>query len=724
MTSKNWFFSGLTEELKRRLWAAALSAMIFFFSFPVVMVYLTTVEFTDGSRIQQFSREALQLLSYRNAWTIFLMAVLAALLGVSGFSYLNSRQKVDFYHSLPIRREKLFAVQYTAGVLIAAVPYLVFALVSGAVAAAANAPAGEIFRTVLESWAFSMLSFLILYTTAVIAVMMTGNTVVALLGLIVFCAYVPAFLGLWESLAESCLDTFCDYELLAGWVPKTSPFAFYISGMTGELAAGKIFSRLAVWGILLLTALFLHKKRPSEAAGRAMAFPVSRPVIRILLVVECSVAGLLFFWVLGKGLGWAVFGLLAGGVISHCVIEIIYHFDFKKLFSHKLQMVLSLALAFGFFSLFYWDLTGYDRWIPDEGKLQSASVYPTGVDGWVDYGDLELTGTNISWIWTGNQEYISENMKLEDKALAAELARAWNNLPQEDTDGRQENVYVEFVMGGKTVKRRYKFPEDALLQALEKIYADPGYKEGRYPLLKMEPDQVKEVQLSVRGRETWLVRREAVPEEKLGGLLKAYQQDLREMTLEDTQAAPAAQIRFLDQLRLEAVEEGAASYAHGDVEYYPVYPSFSHTLEALQELGLSPKQQEDPEQIRQIHAEVQIPEDSPAIAGGKEDSLEMESWSYSYRQYEETDREMIRRISEEMIYAPYQRYQNLSQAENGIYLDVDFYAESAEEAEVLGDGDYIRTDQGEIYYTARYYLPAGELAEELTDRAIELSESE
>ena len=107
MTSKNWFFSGLTEELKRRLWAAALSAMIFFFSFPVVMVYLTTVEFTDGSRIQQFSREALQLLSYRNAWTIFLMAVLAALLGVSGFSYLNSRQKVDFYHSLPIRREKL-----------------------------------------------------------------------------------------------------------------------------------------------------------------------------------------------------------------------------------------------------------------------------------------------------------------------------------------------------------------------------------------------------------------------------------------------------------------------------------------------------------------------------------------------------------------------------------------------------------------------------------------
>ena len=31
MTSKNWFFKGMTEEIKRRLWAAALSAVIFFF---------------------------------------------------------------------------------------------------------------------------------------------------------------------------------------------------------------------------------------------------------------------------------------------------------------------------------------------------------------------------------------------------------------------------------------------------------------------------------------------------------------------------------------------------------------------------------------------------------------------------------------------------------------------------------------------------------------------
>ena len=293
MTSKNWFFKGMTEEIKRRLWAAALSAVIFFFSFPVVMVYLTTVAYvdTDINRKMRLASDALNILSYRNGWTGFLMAVLAVVLGISGFSYLNSRRKVDFYHSLPVRREKLFAVQYTTGILIAAVPYLVFVLTAAAIASAYGVSPADAFSTALKGWGFEMLSFLVLYTTAVIAVMMTGNTVVALLGFGVFNGFFPLFLGMWSGLAENCLDTFCNYDLMAGWVPRTSPLAFYISGFSEDMAAGKVISRLAVSAILLLIAVVLHKKRPSEAAGKAMAFSISQPVIGVLLVTEFSVAG-------------------------------------------------------------------------------------------------------------------------------------------------------------------------------------------------------------------------------------------------------------------------------------------------------------------------------------------------------------------------------------------------------------------------------------------------
>lgn len=32
---------------------------------------------------------------------------------------------------------------------------------------------------------------------------------------------------------------------------------------------------------------------------------------------------------------WTVFGLICGLLITSCLIEIIYHFDFKSLFAHK-----------------------------------------------------------------------------------------------------------------------------------------------------------------------------------------------------------------------------------------------------------------------------------------------------------------------------------------------------------------------------------------------------
>ena len=720
MTSKSWFFNGMTEEIKRRLWAAALSVLVFFFSLPVVMVYLTTVEYSGGDWTRQFGADAIKYLSYDNGWLVFLMAVLAALLGISGFAYLHSRRKVDFYHSLPIRREKLFAVQYVTGALIAAVPYLFFAVVSAAVAAVNGAPAGEVFSTALEGWAFLMLSFMILYTTAVIAVMMTGNTVVSVLGFLVFCACIPLFLGLWQSLAEICLDTFCDTNMMADWVPRTSPFAFYISGLNGDLSAGKIISRLAVWGILLLIALFLHKKRPSEAAGKAMAFSASQPVIRILLVTECSVAGLLFFWTLGNGLGWAVFGLLAGGVISHCVIEIIYHFDFKKLFSHRLQMGLSMALAFGFFALFYWDLTGYDAWIPDEGRLESAAVYAGNVDSWVDVGSFEEPGRKGAWSWTETREVILGRMELEDKNLARKLAESWQELSKSGEEELWQQVYVEYrLTDGRKVLRQYRFSDKALQEVFGDVYEDDGYKKGRYPLLDLNGEELREVQLSVRSNEILLGRQKAVPQEDLVRLLEAYQQDLMDLTLEDSEETPLAEIRFLDEQRLKAVENG--DYRYEDAEFYPVYPACQRTRALLQELGLYLEEKTDPDTIRSIQVEAYVPvnRDSGEESG---DVVLEESWDSQYYLYEETDREMIRRIAEEMIYRPYEGYRNLYEGGENVYLSVNFTADSAEEANARGDGDYTMTDR-EIYYTMQYYIPEGKLADELTRRAIELSES-
>ena len=54
----------------------------------------------------------------------------------------------------------------------------------------------------------------------------------------------------------------------------------------------------------------------------------------------------------------AVFGILCGTVICHCVVEIIYHFDFKKLFSDKLQLAGCIVVVMAVFCVFRYDRTG------------------------------------------------------------------------------------------------------------------------------------------------------------------------------------------------------------------------------------------------------------------------------------------------------------------------------------------------------------------------------
>ena len=60
-----------------------------------------------------------------NNYYALAVVLMAAICALTGFSYIYSRPKLDFYHSLPISRSRLFAVDYATGALCALVPYLV-----------------------------------------------------------------------------------------------------------------------------------------------------------------------------------------------------------------------------------------------------------------------------------------------------------------------------------------------------------------------------------------------------------------------------------------------------------------------------------------------------------------------------------------------------------------------------------------------------------------------
>ena len=126
MTSKNLFFKLMKEDLKRRVWAVALLSLGFFFFYPVVAAFTAgnIKDYMDYAKgLAEYEKNLVRLLSFNSGMTVFLMMAAALICGLSSFSFLNSKSKVDFYHGIPVRREMLFVANFSNGILMLAVPY-------------------------------------------------------------------------------------------------------------------------------------------------------------------------------------------------------------------------------------------------------------------------------------------------------------------------------------------------------------------------------------------------------------------------------------------------------------------------------------------------------------------------------------------------------------------------------------------------------------------------
>ena len=243
MKSGSLYFKLLREDLKRRVWAIALVFLAFFFSLPIGLAlsmenaantdyfiyngYRNFVQ--DGSLPDDlFQAKLLELktkvvlsdAAFGNGLIVFLLIVAAVVIGVSSFSYLHNRKKIDFYHSIPVRREILYSTQYTGGILIVGLCYLINLILMLGVALSYGVRLGSLIGPMAGGWALNMLYFLLMYAVVVVAMMMTGNMVVGLLGSGVFFFFLPAIMML---LAAYC-ETFFLTTARSMWSSEDSPF--------------------------------------------------------------------------------------------------------------------------------------------------------------------------------------------------------------------------------------------------------------------------------------------------------------------------------------------------------------------------------------------------------------------------------------------------------------------------------------------------------------------
>lgn len=612
MTSKNLFLKLQREDMKRRVWSVALSMLSFFLLYTVVCAMkvsnyayrIKTMGEYDPYVKEWVYNDIIKFIGPANELVIIITIICAVVCGLSGFFYLHSKKKVDLFHSIPVKRENLFAVTYLNGLLIYIVPYLISLLVCFIILAANKYMVMEVFLTGLMALGVNILYYTFIYTIAIVAVMLTGNIVVSFLGAGVFYLYGSFIVGINDLYFSEFFKTYFTINNTEEMIINMSPLGNYIN-IAGKIAdgygreaIGTIVSVIVATIALIAFAIFLYRKRPSEAAGKAMAFGISKAIIKLALVIPISLAGGILFMNISNShdIAWLIFGLIFALVISYGIIEIIYNFDLHKAF-HRIYYLIGSALAVAVIvCIFQFDIFKYDTYIPKKDNIETMSLSISGLDGHIRYYDFDNINSRNSY----NSNYQLENVKIDDVGPSYELVKIGieqfmkdkkTDILYEMTDSGLDSTkyYIYKVMytldNGRRVYREYTLPVDQTYDIIQDVYRDLDYKKGHFPINQWNKDIIDMIDM-ISCSNTFEDKEFSLDELEKNKLIEMYKSELNNLSLDDiVNYQPIATLTF-----------GLNDY---NFNYY-VYPTFENTITFLNDHGFDGTRVVETQDIKEI----------------------------------------------------------------------------------------------------------------------------
>lgn len=634
MTSRHCFFNMLREDFRHKLWMLALSVLGNLLTLPVL--YLISV----GNDAYNATGEAWQTIGRIGALPEFFQLVMpvaggviaiggALITGFFGFRYVFHRNMVDTYHSIPVRRNTLFWVNWLNGFLIWFVPFLTGSCVTlllavGRLGTLKGRLAGMrlteeesqaldrmltggdlVVQALITVLALAVV-YLLVYHLVLFAVMLCGNLLNAMVTAVTLGVGAISIYGLLLWFCVLYFDTFVSsaavgYRSVVYASPLASSVALlYWRGSMADGGEAALFWGSIVKNLLLLLGLgalsyLAYRRRPSELAEQGLKTRPVRFLVQIAVSLGAAMGGWLVFWLIGgERTGWGIFGAVLAGAVSFGVLDIIFRMDFKAFFAHKALMGLTVAAGVLIGLMFRYDWTGYDSYLPEQEKIAEIAIYDyryVNYNSYIGYNvqdaahplnrvHIRDAGAAYAFLESavdalGTAVTISDSVNSIGFGAAISTSRGtWSKDPLY-SNAREEIIAKVTLKNGRTYYRSYYLYHDdseaagALLSTPE--YLDASFKIGQEEALAYDTAALE------RGgsRSELQLEREQVAG-FVEALCRAYDQDLEE--------DPRAFIYGGSGRQLCTVYLYSRN-RYGNGRELAVFEGMAHTREVLREYG-------------------------------------------------------------------------------------------------------------------------------------------
>ena len=295
----------------------------------------------------------------------------------------SSKRQTDFYHSLPVKRSRMFWNRIYTGLVYYAVPYVIMVFLAICIGAARGFFSLKLMGAALALFGIHLIIYLLIYFSMVLILCITGNLLMGIFCMGMLYCYGPGLSLLLGSYRYGFYETHYmgkSYGLIRFLREYTSP-----AGIVNQFAAAyeegkgmEDFLILFVLTVLLAVLSYVaYLKRPSESAGSPMVYRTVAFIVKLMVVIPCGLgAGYIFYLIPINSMKtfWWIFGLLLGTVLSHGFMETAYQMDFHCFFKKKIQLAAAGLIVAACAMVYETDLFHYDSYVPPKEKIASVSV--------------------------------------------------------------------------------------------------------------------------------------------------------------------------------------------------------------------------------------------------------------------------------------------------------------------------------------------------------------
>lgn len=449
----------LTKIIRRNIWLPLLALIGFLLNLPVATALIyNAVDNEDVYFTYKSSYFAEEVMTIFQLCSSLIIIVGAALAAFALFRYLHVRSQVDFYHSLPVRREKFFAANWLAGLLVFLAPYAAAHLLNFVMLALFGMlpylPMDTYFAYIL----FNILGYALMFSLTVLAMLLSGNMPGTLKILTGIYGLAPAVAGVFTALAGIFYSNYVAFsDTLTNGLLHASVIERYcwVSWLSfGGNANAAICVQDWLIGILLLAgtmalSVLLYQKRHSECAGSTLAFRWQKPLFKYPYVLLFGLLGGIMFYAMGNRSSlWAAFGAVIATLFMAQLMEIFINSDFRAIrrgWRAALCSVLVVGVVLAYYGM---DLGGFDKWQAEADAVESVQVSSSllnlGTNDYYNY-NYDWYDNETYWRWSSRDFAEKEGMiTFSDPANVAALVSILNSSSTEYERKYNENDYDNY----------------------------------------------------------------------------------------------------------------------------------------------------------------------------------------------------------------------------------------------------------------------------------------